>query len=333
MITLSIALLILLAIISSIYEFYKFASPSARIKSLKEKADEVFLCAENINLLIDSAKQLKSEIEIPEQYEIGEDELPRNKNSVHNWGPDFTVYLTPTGIRYHKIPHCSPNSYVENIVKATKWHSPCLICCKHYFEPDLEWYNKHIQYTEELSKIDSLSADLAKGKKELEIQRKILNNSYFTFMLDFSSINKLELRKIDKILKSDMDSLQLKSLTPSLPTLVPRLNTSTANTNKTTTTSQSSIIPAGVAIGKDGLPYVKMREYGYGKRFNAFVTKYSDCYHRSKCSTIRFHKKILMHRYEALKLYRPCTICKPVDHIERWYKQYLENNNQQKNLN
>ncbi|MBE7049337.1 MAG: hypothetical protein E7394_01020 [Ruminococcaceae bacterium] len=87
-------------------------------------------------------------------------------------------------------------------------------------------------------------------------------------------------------------------------------------------------IPDNVSIGMDGLPYIKTREYGYGKRFNAFITKNSDCYHRSKCSTIRFRKKTVMHRYTAMKIYKPCARCKPIDYVDNWYKIYLEQQKQ-----
>lgn len=88
--------------------------------------------------------------------------------------------------------------------------------------------------------------------------------------------------------------------------------------------SRDVTIPDNVSIGKDGLPYIKTREFGYGKRFNAFITKNSDCYHRSKCPTIRFRKKTVMHRYTAMKIYKPCARCKPIDYIDNWYQVYLK---------
>ena len=92
----------------------------------------------------------------------------------------------------------------------------------------------------------------------------------------------------------------------------------------------SSVIPDGITLDENDLPYVINRKYGYGKQFNAFVTKYSDCYHRSKCPSIRYHKKTVIHRYEAIKKYRPCSFCKPIDHIDGWYKLYLDNKNEHK---
>ena len=47
-----------------------------------------------------------------------------------------------------------------------------------------------------------------------------------------------------------------------------------------------SMIPDGIGIDDNMLPYVINRKYGYGKRFNAFVTPNSRCYHTSKCSYI-----------------------------------------------
>ena len=47
-----------------------------------------------------------------------------------------------------------------------------------------------------------------------------------------------------------------------------------------------SMIPDGIDIDDNMLPYVINRKYGYGKRFNAFVTPNSRYYHTSKCSYI-----------------------------------------------
>ncbi len=79
------------------------------------------------------------------------------------------------------------------------------------------------------------------------------------------------------------------------------------------------ILPEGYAIDKDGLPYKKNRVYGWGKEFNAFITANGNCYHKSKCPLIKGNKKILLHRYTAIKHYTPCQVCKPKNYIDEWF--------------
>ena len=85
---------------------------------------------------------------------------------------------------------------------------------------------------------------------------------------------------------------------------------------------KTSVIPNGYAIGSDGLPYKTNRQYGWGREFNVFVTNNGEHYHRSKCKIIKGKKKKLMHRYNAIKRYEPCTYCKPKGYIDEWYIEY-----------
>ena len=87
-------------------------------------------------------------------------------------------------------------------------------------------------------------------------------------------------------------------------------------------TENTSAIPNGYAIGSDGLPYKTNRQYGWGREFNVFVTNNGEHYHRSRCKIIKTKKRKLMHRYNAIKIYKPCTYCKPKAYIDDWYIKY-----------
>lgn len=89
-----------------------------------------------------------------------------------------------------------------------------------------------------------------------------------------------------------------------------------------------SMLPDNVKIGSNLLPYVKNRIYGYGKRFNAFYTGNSNCYHTSRCHRFRNSKrKKIMHRYEAInRNLTPCSICHPKSYIDSWYNEFLKVN-------
>ena len=83
--------------------------------------------------------------------------------------------------------------------------------------------------------------------------------------------------------------------------------------------------PVGYAIDENGLPYKTNRVYGWGKEYNAFVTEYGKYFHKSNCPTLKGKKKILMHRYNAMKYYMPCSHCHPKDYIDSWYVQDAKN--------
>lgn len=87
---------------------------------------------------------------------------------------------------------------------------------------------------------------------------------------------------------------------------------------------QQALIPEGTAIDENGLPHLVNRQYGYGRLYNAFVTKSGNHYHRSRCPEILGHKKKCIHRYDAIKSYQPCLRCKPLRHVDDWYLEYIE---------
>lgn len=95
-----------------------------------------------------------------------------------------------------------------------------------------------------------------------------------------------------------------------------------ANAEPLKKATKSVSIPAGYEIGSDALPYKTNRQYGWGREFNVFVTNNGEHYHRSKCKTIKNKKRKLMHRYNAIKRYKPCTYCKPKGYIDEWYIEY-----------
>lgn len=79
------------------------------------------------------------------------------------------------------------------------------------------------------------------------------------------------------------------------------------------------VLPSGYSLDDDKLPYRSNRIYGWGKEFNAFITPVGDCYHKSKCPMIKGKNKTLLHRYTAMKHYKPCAYCNPKNYIDDWY--------------
>lgn len=85
-------------------------------------------------------------------------------------------------------------------------------------------------------------------------------------------------------------------------------------------------LPSNIALNERNLPYCTNKVYGYGKRFNAFVTHGGKYYHRSNCNYLKNKKKTVIHRYDALKSYQPCKHCKPISYIDDWYIDFLKTN-------
>ena len=79
-----------------------------------------------------------------------------------------------------------------------------------------------------------------------------------------------------------------------------------------------SMIPDGISIDDNMLPYVINREYGYGKRFNAFIPTNGHYYHTGKCPCLRGRSKTVIHRYRAMTKYDPCSHCKPKCFVDDW---------------
>lgn len=95
----------------------------------------------------------------------------------------------------------------------------------------------------------------------------------------------------------------------------------------TKTQKNNTLIPNGYALDANGLPYKTNCVYGWGREFNAFVTPAGSHYHRSSCRRIKGKHKKLIHRYEAMKKYSPCTQCKPKNYIDDWFKALLSSKN------
>lgn len=88
-----------------------------------------------------------------------------------------------------------------------------------------------------------------------------------------------------------------------------------------------SMIPENIIIDESTfLPHTKNRKYGYGKKFNAFVSEQGTAYHRSQCRFIKGRNKKLVHRYIAVQKYTPCQFCTPNHYIDKWYIEFLKAN-------
>lgn len=87
-----------------------------------------------------------------------------------------------------------------------------------------------------------------------------------------------------------------------------------------------SSVPNEYGIDESLLPYKKNRKYGWGRKFNVFVTPGGNHYHRSRCSCLKGSSKKLMHVYKAMEKYTPCAHCHPQSFVDTWYNYFLKDN-------
>ena len=60
---------------------------------------------------------IESKLHIPSAYEIGEDNLPRDKHYISDWGPTFTLYKTVNGTKLHSKCGCCSAFFPEHIYR------------------------------------------------------------------------------------------------------------------------------------------------------------------------------------------------------------------------
>jgi len=118
-------------------------------KSLQEKKAKTDIL-ETISKNISDTKDLTLFKLVPDEYEIGDDGLPKEKGA-DGWGDSLTVYMSrQNGRKIHKIPNCQPigNKKPIHLYWAQKLYPRsdfCLLCWKTH--PHLEWFHEYMSVT------------------------------------------------------------------------------------------------------------------------------------------------------------------------------------------
>ena len=86
-------------------------------------------------------KTIEDIVNMPEDSEIGEDNLPRVKGSESAWGDKYTFYINYEGTRYHCY-HCrhACHFYAQNAYNLRK-NEPCGVCKPQL--PDTQWVDEY----------------------------------------------------------------------------------------------------------------------------------------------------------------------------------------------
>lgn len=173
--------------------------PKHYINLFAEKLNDLNLCEKK---LCEYEKELiefnKTDV-IPDQYEIGTDDLPKEKN-VNGWGQTFTVYKSRKGYAIHaKLGCCGAKipKHIFYIIKSKGLLCFCKKCCKSYEIPDYSWYDKYLhdkkiksEYKLQLLNFAGLYSESCKLYKKC-------NSTPFRFILFFCRKNRKELENLN----------------------------------------------------------------------------------------------------------------------------------------
>lgn len=183
---------------------YKINLLNEKINKFQQKQDEIF----EINTKIFN---LNAKYKIPDLYEIGNDNLPRDKNRTSKWGQTFTLYKTNQGAKLHVKYNCCSAVNPTHVY----WHQNytdffkllCKKCAKGYKPPDMSWYKCYLEYERAKEKRKNIETNYKKLHEEIETLHKKCNSLSIKMLIIFSRKNKKALQDTNK----KYNELQTKS--------------------------------------------------------------------------------------------------------------------------
>lgn len=164
-----------------------------------------------VNTLIGHLEALPLEVQIPSNYEIGEDNLPKERGS-RGWGRAFTLYRSHSGKKLHSkkacgnatikihLYHVRNYAYIKDIF--------CANCCKNYTVPDLKWYEDYLKQQRTQNEYDAALNEVYSLKDKAFDCRKKFSPPLFKLVLQFSK----KKRETVKQLHNQRDKIALRYL-------------------------------------------------------------------------------------------------------------------------
>lgn len=153
--------------------------------------------------LLQKEKQCKtySEISIPFIYDIGKDNLPREKNCGDYWGKTFTLYKARNGTKFHVKFNCCNANIPVNIYQCKKYYQAsamCKKCAEKYVVPDMSWYEDYLKYEKLKAECQRIKDNCADLYKEINVLYQKCNSRKTRFLIIFSKRNKKLLSEVNK---------------------------------------------------------------------------------------------------------------------------------------
>ena len=142
------------------------------------------------------------DINIPDLYEIGSDNLPKDKKSISDWGKSFTLYKTDRGIKLHIKYNCCSATKPLHIYHCYYYRDfselLCKKCATDYVIPDMSWYKNYLKYNQAISKRQSIENNCNNLKKKIKDLHKKCNSIKTKILIMFSKKNKKALQEANE---------------------------------------------------------------------------------------------------------------------------------------
>lgn len=139
---------------------------------------------------------------IPNCFEIGEDDLPKDKYSVLDWGKTFTLYQKNDRGKLHAKYRCCSATVPLHIYWYRNYNDfPNLLCGRcagSYKIPDMSWYETYLRHKQEKIKRQQLKNSLKKLPQEIDVLHIKCNSVKIKLLIVFSRKNKSALKKANK---------------------------------------------------------------------------------------------------------------------------------------
>lgn len=181
-----------------------FCSCFNKPKTDIEKFSNLFCKLDNYTEeLLQKEKQREAcyAIFIPFLYEIGKDNLPREKECTSHWGKTFTLYKAYNGIKLHAKFNCCNANMPVHIYYYKKYYKAlnmCRKCAKKYVVPDMSWYDDCLEYEKLKAECQRIKNNCKDMYKEINALYKKCNSRKTRFLIMFSKKNKELLTEANK---------------------------------------------------------------------------------------------------------------------------------------
>lgn len=141
-------------------------------------------------------------IHIPNMYKIGSDNLPKEKNSVSNWGKTFTLYKTKSGKKLHAKYNCCSATEPLHIYCCRNYRNFselfCKKCTDNYVIPDLSWYDDYLKHEKAKKQQKNIEKNCDKMWEEIRNLYKKCNSIKTKIFIMFSKRDKQALQKANE---------------------------------------------------------------------------------------------------------------------------------------
>ena len=189
--------------------------PRYKINIFDDKINQFYQCRSSLVGVCANISDLTLQLQIPDSYEVGKDNLPKDKDCVSDWGKTFTLYRTDSGLKLHAKYNCCSATKPIHIYyycgRRNITDSFCNRCARSYAIPDMSWYEVYLEL-EQAQKIKQNTEHSAQQlRKEVDGWHKKCNSLKTKTVIMFSRRDKKALQKANEKY-SDISDLRISDI-------------------------------------------------------------------------------------------------------------------------